>query len=477
MDGGQYKYLSEYDYEIIWKVIESENLKFYITDLAIQKAHFCCRLQGGTDWANKFITKLKSDSKICFLTEQNLTAARLAQENCDLAFENIIEIVCLESSELDGIVTHDPSAFKGADINILQPQAIIDDAPTVLNLWFSHTLKGQRNFTGLDIQDENLIGLDLQGSNLTKINAAGAELINANLSHCRMGKADLSQAWLMDADLTKSNLQKASLQGADLSGAICVQTDFSNANVNGAKFGNANLEGAKAALVDWTGVDLADTDTSALDLTDAEIEEFSVRNISSVNELQHSFELITYKSPYPTLDFSTLKKWWLAYPNGIKALFFQKQIVAGVVIHWPLKEDAALALQDLVKDEKFQESELEICSAQELRRLQGTSYWYLGGVHLNWSLRNTANLRGTYLTFLLHEALKIWLVNEGKSISKGEMLELFALYPPKNSQPYRFGFIKQPGRIQNNRDLYKALVSYADLKLLLQLFNKNERLK
>jgi hypothetical protein len=475
MDGGQHKYIEEHDYEIIWKIIESENLKFYITDLAIQKAHFCCRLQGGSDWANKFITKMKSDNKICFLEDHHLTDTRLAPGYYDLLFENKIELICLEAWELDGIVTHDPTAFKGASINIVKPCDIRYDASVALKLWYEHTLEGKRNFTGYDMQDETLVGLDLEKSNLSKINAAGAEFISANLSHCRMGKADLSQAWLMDANLTKSNLQKANLQGADLSGAICVKTDFSNANVNGAKFGNANLEGAKGALVDWTGVDLSDTDTSALDLAGADLDEFSVRNISSTNELQHVHELISYKSPSPTLDLATLKKWWAAYPNGIKALFFQKQIIAGAVMHWPLTEDAALTLQEQVNEGEFTESKLEICSAQELRRLQGTSFWYTAGVHLNWSLRNTASLQITYLSLLLREALRIWLINEGKYIPKDQAVEVFSFFPSRNNPSHRFGFNAQPGQGESYKQFHKLQLDYDELKFLLQMFSKSEK--
>ncbi len=474
MDGGQYNLLSKYDYEVLWKIIESENLRFYLTDLAIQKAQFCCRLLGGTDWANKFIAKLKSDSKMCFVTDQILSQARLTRDYPGLDFEDIVEIMCVEASQLDGIVSDDPTFFKNATntIKIIRPDQLLSYVTTSFKLWLSYTLENQKNFTGWNLQDENLVGLNLSGANLSKINAAGAEFINTNLSDCRLVRADLSQSWLMDAILSNSNLQKCNLQGADLSRATCLNTDFTNANVAGANFGDANLQGAKAALVDWTGVDLSDVDISGLNLTGAKLKDFTVRNVASFTELQQAYSIMSYQAPSLALDFSSLKKWWTAYPNGIKALFYQKQIIAGAFLLWPLTDDSAQFLQENVAQEKFDESDLEICSAQQLRKNQGSRYWYTGGVYLNYSLRNSSNFRVSYLTNLLRESLKIWVQDEGKYIPKEETIELFSFYPPRDNPSHRYGFQTQPGRSVDNKLLHKMSVTYSNLRLLLQMFGK-----
>jgi len=477
MDGGQYTLLSEFDYEVLWKVIESETLRLHITDVAIQAALFYCRHLGGTDWANRFITKLKSDSKVLQITPEILSAARLSKNSHALDFEDVIEIACLQTYQLEAIVSDTPEYFDNLSVKAIDPEQLLQYVPISFKLWLAYAHQKQRNFTrGWNLQDENLIGLNLSGANLTKINAAGAEMINMNLSGCSLRQADLSQTWLMDADLSNSNLNQANLRGADLSGANCFKTDFTNANVSGANFNHANLEGAKAALVDWDGVDLKEVDTSAVDLVGAKLEDFTVRNISQVGELKQAYAVMTYQTDYLTLDFAQLKQWWIAYPNAIKAIFYKKQIIAGVFLLWPLTEDTAKSLPKLVKEGKFNESALEICASPILRKNQGSRYWYVGGVYLNYSLRNNSNLRTNYLSLLLGEGLKIWLLDEGRYIPKHETLELFTFYPLRQNHPHRYGFIKQPGQVPN-KELHKVSVSYADLKLLMQMFNKVDQME
>jgi|GEM_PF-3889075 len=477
MDGGQYTLLSQFDYEVLWRIIESETLRLHITDIAIQTALFYCRHLGGTEWANRFITKLKSDSRVCMITPQILSQARLSKNSHALDFEDVLEVVCAKVYQLEAIVSDTPESFEDLPVKALKPEQLLQYVPISFKLWLAYTLENQRNFTkGWNLQDENLMGLNLAEANFTKINAAGAELINTNLSGCCLKQADLSQAWLMNANLSNTNLTKANLQGADLSGANCSGADFSYANLTGANFGNTNLEGAKAAFVNWDGVNLKDVDTSAVNLVGAKLEDFTVRNLSHLSELKQAFGVMSYQANYLTLDFAQLKQWWTAYPNGIKALFYQKQMIAGVFLLWPLTEDSAKSLQKQVKAEKFHEHDLDICASQVVRKNQGTSYWYTGGVYLNYSLRNNSNLRVSYLSLLLRESLKIWLVDEGKYIPKDETIELFAFYPSTVHHPHRYGFHRQPGQSLDNKLLQKMSLSYSELELLLQMFNRLGRM-
>jgi hypothetical protein len=467
MDGGIYNLLPKNDYEILWRIIETESLKLYVTNIALQSVHVYCQHLGGIEWANRLLAKLKSDTNICQVTSAILTEARLSQYCNDLDFEDVVEILCVKEYELEALVSDSSESFQDAPVKAIAPTKLLDYVPKSFKLWAAYTLEGQRDFTDWDLQDENLVELDLSGSNFTRAKMAGAELIGVNFSNCQLTEADLSQTWLMDADLSNSSLSKANLQGADLSTAQCPGTDFTDANIAGVNFKDANLEGAKAAKLDWSVVDLKEVDTSAIDLHGASLEDFTVRNISNLTELKQAHGVMSYQSNAPALDFTQLKQWWTAYPNGIKALFYQKQIIAGVFTVWALTESSTRSLQQ----QKINEPDLDICSSQALRKNHGSHYWYIDGVYLNYSLRNTSNLNNKYLSLLLSESLKIWLYDERKYIPKKGKIELFTFFPSKKHNPQsRHGFQKQPGRHLDGRVLYGRSLPYSELESQVQRF-------
>lgn len=86
---------------------------------------------------------------------------------------------------------------------------------------YSH---GQRDFSGLLINDVNLSCVDLKG---------------ADLSYCDLSNVNLSQANLRGVDLSYARLSNVDLRSADLRGAMLIGTDL-----RGASLQNANLKNA-----------------------------------------------------------------------------------------------------------------------------------------------------------------------------------------------------------------------------------------
>jgi hypothetical protein len=72
---------------------------------------------------------------------------------------------------------------------------------------------GERNFSGIDLQDVNLRGVILNDVNLEHANLAGVCLRGARLRGACLQNADLSDAVLQDADLSYADLAQADLAG------------------------------------------------------------------------------------------------------------------------------------------------------------------------------------------------------------------------------------------------------------------------
>ncbi len=133
-------------------------------------------------------------------------------------------------------------------------------------------LKGDRDFSGMDLSNINLAktGIrmsnsnferaDLSGANLTRINVRdssfrGANLKGAVLLRTEFDDSDLSGADLRGADLTRACLCPSNLTGANLEGATLIRADFYNAVLKDANFRNADLSGANFKGADLSGAD------------------------------------------------------------------------------------------------------------------------------------------------------------------------------------------------------------------------------
>jgi hypothetical protein len=73
---------------------------------------------------------------------------------------------------------------------------------------------GERNFSGIVLQDVDLSGVILNDVNLEYANLVGVCLRGARLQGACLQNADLSDAVLQDADLSYADLAQANLTGA-----------------------------------------------------------------------------------------------------------------------------------------------------------------------------------------------------------------------------------------------------------------------
>jgi hypothetical protein len=72
---------------------------------------------------------------------------------------------------------------------------------------------GERNFSGIDLQDVDLSGMILNDVNLEHANLAGVCLRGARLRGACLQNTNLSDAVLQDADLSYADLSQANLVG------------------------------------------------------------------------------------------------------------------------------------------------------------------------------------------------------------------------------------------------------------------------
>ncbi|MEG3858052.1 pentapeptide repeat-containing protein [Microcoleus sp. herbarium12] len=161
--------------------------------------------------------------------------------------------------------------------------------------------EGDRNFTGINLNEANLSRINLSKSilrkaslfvtNISGANLSETDLSEANLNVARLSSTNLSRAILNGATMNVANLVRADLTGAQLIGASLIRselvrcelnhTNFSGANLTeadlrevkltqanlmGANLSGANLRGAEATLANFQGANL-----HGADLTKAEI--------------------------------------------------------------------------------------------------------------------------------------------------------------------------------------------------------------
>lgn len=461
----QPRFLTIDNREILWKSIESDALKLFVTDLTLERAFAICRKIGGNDWAKNFINRIKKDNEVCKITDEIIDKARLTNLK-GLDFEDILDIESIWAYNLEGLVTDRPELFhKIPKFNCLTPTQLLQYLPVSIQVWADYSLKNRRDFTDWDLQEAELGDVNLAHSNFEGSALAGADFIGANLSGCNFTKADLSDIWGSEADFSGAILTQANLEGADLTSADFSNSDLTGANLARANLGKANFQGAKIANVDLSVVDLSETDTSAINLEGTKLEDYTVRNITNTYELKQVFQLQRHFTPTSDADFERLKDRWQAYPSGIKALFYQQKIVVGTVSLWALSEESASELEESIKSGQLLDADVEICSSRLLRRNQGSRHWYIDNVFLNLSLKSDENVNRERVGLLISEAFKIWRDDEDKYIQKHNgNIEIYSWETDVNilkSFPGVFPkqkFHKLPGQAEG-RKLYKLSFS------------------
>ncbi|MBW4648213.1 MAG: pentapeptide repeat-containing protein [Kastovskya adunca ATA6-11-RM4] len=136
--------------------------------------------------------------------------------------------------------------------------------------------QGVRDFSGVNLTEENLSGVNLSGANL----------IRANLS-----VANLSGAHLSEANLTDAKLNVARLSGANLSKAKLVRANLNVANLIRADLGEANLENASLIRAELIRAKLSRANLSRANLSGADLREAALRqaNLSGATLTEANF--------------------------------------------------------------------------------------------------------------------------------------------------------------------------------------------
>lgn len=143
--------------------------------------------------------------------------------------------------------------------------------------------EGERNFTGINLNEANLSRINLSQANLSDAslcvtNLSAADLTGSNLSRANLNVARLSQANLSHANLTRATLNVANLVRADLSDATLVEALAIRSELIRARLNNANL--TKANL---NGADLREARVEQTNFSQANLSGANLRGVSGVS--------------------------------------------------------------------------------------------------------------------------------------------------------------------------------------------------
>ncbi|MEG3894396.1 MULTISPECIES: pentapeptide repeat-containing protein [unclassified Microcoleus] len=126
--------------------------------------------------------------------------------------------------------------------------------------------EGDRNFTGINLNEANLSRINLSQSILR-----GASLFITNISGANLSEADLSEANLNVARLSSTNLSGAILNGATLNVANLVRADLSAAQLIGASLIRSELVRCELSKTNFSGANLTEADLREVKLTQANL--------------------------------------------------------------------------------------------------------------------------------------------------------------------------------------------------------------
>lgn len=167
--------------------------------------------------------------------------------------------------------------------------------------------EGERNFTGINLNEANLSRINLSQANLSDAslcvtNLSGANLSGINLSRANLNVGRLSQANLTGANLSRATLNVANLVRADLSDAILVETLAIRSELIRARLNNANL--TKANL---NGADLREARVGQANFSQANLSGANLRGVSGASTNLQRADLRRanlVKANLPKADFS-----------------------------------------------------------------------------------------------------------------------------------------------------------------------------
>ena len=126
--------------------------------------------------------------------------------------------------------------------------------------------EGDRDFTGINLNEANLSRINLSQSILRK-----ASLFVTNISGANLSDADLSEANLNVARLSSANLSRAILNGANLNVANLIKADLSAAQLIGASLIRGELVRCELSKTNFSGANLTEADLREVKLTEANL--------------------------------------------------------------------------------------------------------------------------------------------------------------------------------------------------------------
>jgi uncharacterized protein YjbI with pentapeptide repeats len=162
----------------------------------------------------------------------------------------------------DGRFNHDSEVVSTNDhIGKIAANETIPHQNSLVNLqdFLDRYHRGERNFTGINLESADLSGISLRQINLSHANLKKAifkdsELREVNLSAADLQGSDFSQAQIIDTnldyanlqqtDLTCVNLQNTTLRSANLQQSILKNATIRDCNLTQSKLIGVNLVGA-----------------------------------------------------------------------------------------------------------------------------------------------------------------------------------------------------------------------------------------
>ena len=124
---------------------------------------------------------------------------------------------------------------------------------------------------GATLNVANLVQANLTEAQLIGASLIRSELIRAELSKANFSAANLAQADLREVKMTGANLSGANLSGANLRGASALSANFEEANLYGADLTKAELKEVNFSNADLTQASLHQVDLSGADLSGANL--------------------------------------------------------------------------------------------------------------------------------------------------------------------------------------------------------------
>ncbi|MGB3532895.1 MAG: pentapeptide repeat-containing protein [Microcoleaceae cyanobacterium] len=179
---------------------------------------------------------------------------------------------------------------------------------------------GERNFTGINLNEANLSRIKLTHANLSDASLSVANLSSADLSQANLSRANLNVARLSSTNLTQAilnratlnvaNLVRADLTSASLVEALIIRSELVRAKLTKANFSRANLNGA----------DLRESRLGQANFTGANLTGANLRGVFGVNVILERADLrqaclVKADLPKADLNHAELRQANLTYAN------------------------------------------------------------------------------------------------------------------------------------------------------------------